>query len=163
TLVPLRITIEFGPEGPTVRGINSALTHIFLVPGESLTDLVPKYWKDFLAKRPETKSASGNAPAAAGKQSDEVSPGESYPSEPEVFKVGKDVIHPDLVSKVEPTYTPEALAAKLQGTVILNLVVGADGKPFPDIQITEPLGLGLDESAIDAVRQWRFSPGTKDG
>jgi TonB family protein len=52
--------------------------------------------------------------------------------------------------------------AKLQGTVILSLIVGVDGKAHA-IQVARSLGLGLDEMAIEAVRQWRFDPAKKDG
>jgi TonB family protein len=69
---------------------------------------------------------------------------------------------PVLLTKQEPQYTEEARIAKLQGSVRLSLVVGEDGIPR-DIRVVKSLGLGLDESAVAAVSQWRFQPGTKDG
>src|SRR5208282_5669621 len=51
---------------------------------------------------------------------------------------------PTLIHKVEPEYTKEALDAKLQGDVILSVVVGADGVPS-DIDVIRRLGMGLDE------------------
>jgi len=50
----------------------------------------------------------------------------------------------------------------LEGTVGLAFVVNSDGSAG-DIKIMQALGLGLDEAAIDAVRQWRFQPGLKEG
>src|SRR5579884_291040 len=79
-----------------------------------------------------------------------------------VFRVGGGVSAPVPVYKPEPEYSPEARQAKLQGTVILSLVVGTDGKAHA-IQVARSLGLGLDERAIEAVRQWRFDPAKKDG
>ena len=73
-----------------------------------------------------------------------------------------DVTRPRLIHKVEPSYTDEAKEAKLQGTVTLQIEIWEDGRPH-NIRVRRSLGLGLDEKAIEAVRQWRFAPGTKDG
>lgn len=78
------------------------------------------------------------------------------------YRIGGDVSQPKLVSKVEPSYSEEARMAKLEGRVALNVTIGTDGVPH-DMQVTQSLGLGLDEAAIRAVSQWRFEPGMKDG
>jgi TonB family protein len=64
--------------------------------------------------------------------------------------------------KVEPTYSQEALDAKYQGSVLLRLLIDSSGN-VKDPVVVRPLGLGLDEKAIEAVRQWKFEPATKDG
>lgn len=79
-----------------------------------------------------------------------------------VFEVGGGVSAPSPIYKPEPEYSPEARQAKLQGTVILSLVVGPDGRTR-GIRIARSLGMGLDERAVEAVRQWRFEPAKKDG
>jgi periplasmic protein TonB len=63
---------------------------------------------------------------------------------------------------VEPQYTEEARAAKFQGTVTLYAEITPDGTAT-NIRVLHSLGLGLDEKAIEAVKQWRFKPGQKDG
>lgn len=57
----------------------------------------------------------------------------------------------------EPPYTDEARKAKLQGSVTLRVLIGADGRAAR-IQLAKGLGLGLDEQALQAVRSWRFVP-----
>ncbi len=79
-----------------------------------------------------------------------------------VYKIGGDVTQPKLIRKVEPEYTEEARTAKLAGTVQMLVTIREDGAAT-DFQVTQALGLGLDQKAIDAVRQWRFQPGTKEG
>src|SRR5271155_4606122 len=69
---------------------------------------------------------------------------------------------PRLVRKVEPIYAAEGRKKKIEGTVVLKILVAADGRPR-DIQVTKPLGAGLDQNAIDAVEKWLFRPGTTDG
>jgi TonB family protein len=71
-------------------------------------------------------------------------------------------VDPVLIYKPKTDYTPEAEAAKLQGTVYLYVEVSPEGKA-ENVQVMHGLGLGLDEKAVESVRQWRFKPGTKDG
>ena len=69
---------------------------------------------------------------------------------------------PALLYKVEPEFSEEARKAKYQGTVVLTIEVGEDGKARR-FQVVRGLGLGLDEKAIEAVTQWRFRPALRSG
>jgi protein TonB len=72
------------------------------------------------------------------------------------------VTPPEIAHKVLPVYTDEARQAKITGYVELQIVVRADGSVQFE-KVTKSLGHGLDESAIEAIKQWRFNPGTRDG
>lgn len=78
------------------------------------------------------------------------------------FKISSGVSAPSLLRKVEPEYSEDARLAHHQGTVVLFVIVDENGHPR-DIKVIRNLGLGLDEKAIEAVQQWRFRPGQKDG
>jgi protein TonB len=76
-----------------------------------------------------------------------------------VYTPGNGVTAPTLISQVRPNYTPEAMQRKIQGMVVLELIVGADGRPY-DVRVVRSLDAhGLDEEAVRAARQWRFNPG----
>ena len=79
-----------------------------------------------------------------------------------VYRIGGGVSAPTLLFKKEPEYSEEARKAKYQGTVVLYVEVDANGRAT-NIHVQRSLGLGLDEKAIEAVRQWKFKPGYKDG
>jgi len=79
-----------------------------------------------------------------------------------VFRVGGGVLAPKPLSTPDPQYTDQARKAKVEGTCILAMIVGPDGKPH-DIRVQRGIGMGLDQKAIEAVQQWRFDPATKDG
>jgi TonB family protein len=74
------------------------------------------------------------------------------------YRVGGGVVPPALLREVKPKYTPEALMRKIQGTVVLDVVVDREGTPVR-IRVTRSLDAGLDEEAMVAVREWRFKPG----
>jgi periplasmic protein TonB len=78
------------------------------------------------------------------------------------YRIGGGVSPPSIIYKVEPEYSEEARKAKFQGTVLLFVIVDEHGNPR-DIKIIRPLGLGLDQKAVEAVEKWKFSPGKKDG
>lgn len=66
---------------------------------------------------------------------------------------------PRLIKEVSPKYTNQALVNKIQGTVVLEAVVTADGCAS-QIRVVRSLDAGgLDEEAVAAVAQWRFEPG----
>ena len=73
------------------------------------------------------------------------------------------VTPPKLVSEVKPAYTPEAMQARIQGSVMMTAVVRTDGTPG-DIEVIKSLDAeyGLDKQAVAALSQWRFEPGRKD-
>lgn len=79
-----------------------------------------------------------------------------------VFQIGGDVSQPIPIYKVEPEYSEEARKAKYSGTVLLSVVIDANGHTR-SIRVIRPLGLGLDEKAVEAVAKWRFRPALKGG
>jgi TonB family protein len=78
------------------------------------------------------------------------------------YRIGGGVSAPVVLYDPDPEYSEEARKAKYQGTVILWVVVGADGRP-QNMRVVRSLGLGLDEKAIEAVKKWKFKPGMKNG
>jgi TonB family protein len=88
--------------------------------------------------------------------------GQAAPEQTPTVRVGNGVTPPSLQFKIEPEYSEEARRARYQGTATLSLDVGQDGYAH-NIFTLRMLGMGLDEKAIEAVRQWRFEPGSRDG
>jgi TonB family protein len=79
-----------------------------------------------------------------------------------IYRVGGGVSAPRAIYSPDPEYSEEARKAKYQGTVVLWMIVDADGRPR-DMKVMRSVGLGLDEKAIEAVKTWKFEPAHKDG
>jgi periplasmic protein TonB len=79
-----------------------------------------------------------------------------------VMHIGGGVSKPVVLYQVEPEFSEEARKAKFSGKVTVFLWVGTDGKPS-HVQVVQGIGMGLDEKAVEAVRQYRFRPAMKDG
>jgi protein TonB len=73
-----------------------------------------------------------------------------------------DVTPPVPIEKPEPPYTEKARKAHYSGTVVLWLLVDAQGD-VKQAQVMKPLGLGLDQNALRSVRTWKFRPATRHG
>jgi periplasmic protein TonB len=69
---------------------------------------------------------------------------------------------PQVIYKVGPEYTQEALDSKTEGFVKLSITVGTEGTAM-DVRVVNGLGMGLDEKAVECVKQWKFKPATRDG
>jgi protein TonB len=81
-----------------------------------------------------------------------------------IYTPGDGVSMPTVTKQVGPQYTSEAMANRIEGKVGLSAVVLANGK-VGDVKVIRSLDsvYGLDESAVKAMKQWEFKPGTKDG
>ena len=81
-----------------------------------------------------------------------------------MYEPGGGVSLPTAVLRVNPVYTAAAITALIQGSVLMSVVVLADGT-VGDVTVTRSLDavFGLDAEAVKAAKQWLFNPGTKDG
>jgi TonB family protein len=84
------------------------------------------------------------------------------PVAPGAHQIGSGGSSPRPITRVEPEFSMEASRARYEGTVVLSVTVDDSGK-VGDIKVLRPLGLGLDEKAIEAVRTWKFQPAMKGG
>lgn len=80
---------------------------------------------------------------------------------PGTVRVGGDVSAPVLLRWVDPEFSEEARRQKLNGTVMVHLVVDEHGIP-QDVRVVHGVGHGLDEKSVDAVRQYRFKPAMRN-
>jgi len=90
------------------------------------------------------------------------SAGPVIPPQQVIERIGPGVTPPRIIHKVEPEYTAEARGARVQGTVVVEVVINQEGRPT-EITVVSPAGYGLDESAEAAIQQWVFLPGRKNG
>ena len=79
-----------------------------------------------------------------------------------VFQTGEITDPPTILFKVDPQYSEEARKAQYQGTVVLEAIVRSDGT-LEILRVVRSLDFGLDENAIQALKQWKFRPGMRNG
>lgn len=105
---------------------------------------------------------SGSGTGIGSGQGPGVGPGHGGGYGGGVFHVGGGVSAPRPIYDPDPDYSEEARKAHWQGTVLLWVVVGPDGRVH-DLKVSRSLGLGLDEKAMEAVKSWKFDPARKNG
>ncbi|MBV9087781.1 MAG: energy transducer TonB [Acidobacteriaceae bacterium] len=145
-----RVEIRIDTDKPfDLAAAQAAFTKVFLLPTEHLSDFVPQWWR-FVLRQDEQNSAPSTDITNARWTSSEV------------MKIGGEVRPPQLISSAEPTYSLLARQLHYEGKVVLGIVVDAEGR-LRDITVVEPVGLGLDENAVQAVYKWQFKPATRAG
>jgi protein TonB len=80
----------------------------------------------------------------------------------EIVHVRGDVVSPVVLRRVQPVYTEMGRRTRTQGVVIVEAIIDGTGR-VTDVRVIKPLPMGLSESAVEAVRQWRFEPATLNG
>jgi TonB family protein len=91
-----------------------------------------------------------------------VGPGDEAGTGGDTFRMGEGMTAPRVIYQTDPEFSEEARKAKYQGNCLLGLIVDANGHPTK-IRVLNALGMGLDEKAIESVKNWKFAPGKKDG
>jgi TonB family protein len=95
-----------------------------------------------------------------GANTSEVAKPAAPPEDEMSSQLGK--VAPRLIHSVKANYSAEAIKAHYEGVCLVQLVVDTEGRPA-DVRIIRPLGMYLDENAIQAVMQYRFKPGILHG
>jgi TonB family protein len=142
------------PADPNARTSTSSPAHSAQVMKDALANIfadridekmmasLPDYWQHYYQEKVNRK--------------------EFTPADPAVLRVGGDVSAPRLLNGLEPGSNDFAQKNGIAGLTVFRTVVDAQGKPA-EIAIARPIGFGLDEKAIDAIRNSHFKPATKDG
>jgi TonB family protein len=86
--------------------------------------------------------------------------GQQKPDEEEVYEIKDGITPPRVAHQVAPEHPTAGF--KISGTVLIGLVVSSHGDP-KNVHVVRSLDKDVDQSAVDAVKQWRFEPATKDG
>jgi protein TonB len=79
-----------------------------------------------------------------------------------IRKIGGGVSAPVALYTPDPEFSEEARKAKVAGNVLVTLIVDANGKP-QNVHVLRGIGMGLDEKAVEAVRQYKFKPAMENG
>ncbi len=137
----------------TIDEVDGILHRIFAIGDKELIETVPDYWRPFLEKQTSTKPS----PAADGlAEQKKDSPEAIYRVKPPSVTAPKPVHTP------EPEFSKFARDFRMQGMVILKMIIDKTGAVVRP-EIVRPIGFGLDEQAVAAVRGWKFKPAMRDG
>jgi TonB family protein len=148
----VRIKIRLNAALPTADQAVSVLERVFAITADVIVNSSPAPWQDYLKKQLGLPGADLPWPPTSAEL-----------ASPTFLKVGEaGVTAPKPLSAREPVFTDIARHNHVQGVVGLSVVVGPEGTVH-QVRIVKPMGMGLDENAIEAVKTWRFQPGTKDG
>ncbi len=156
----MRITLE-GNNKSSFDDWAKTLAGVF-ISEEHIPEIAPEYWRTFLKSRALQLAANTvehddeNSVPTVASESDTVR------DDNRGLRVGKGITPPRQISFPEPSYAGPARANRIQGRVVLRMLVDAMGIP-QEIWLVKPLGFGLDEKAIEAVERWRFKPAEKEG
>jgi TonB family protein len=130
--------------------ISAALARVF-VPSRDLVSVVPDYWRDYIAwftsrgtERAPCESSQAKVAADATQPATQV-------------RVSSGVANGLKIHDVAPIYPVTARMYQIEGDLVVRAVIDRDGV-LGGICIVQALGAGLDDSAVDAIRQWKYRP-----
>ena len=85
---------------------------------------------------------------------------EKEENDEKVYDIGPGITPPRVIHQVNPAYKPDSEGFRVSGTVLVGLVVSSKGEP-KDVHVVHSLEKAVDQTAVDAVRQWQFEAAKK--
>jgi protein TonB len=107
-------------------------------------------------------TGSGTGTGAGSGEGSGIGPGSGGGTGGGPYRAGSGIEPPRLVHEVKPDYTEDARQRQITGDVVLEIIVQRDGS-VGDVKVLQGLSWGLNERAVQAVRQWRFAPARRQG
>lgn len=143
----VRIELRTEQSEVTEEAMRRAMVKAFLSESDRLADIVPSYWNRYVSGErspPSPEDLKGEA-------------------NEQVYRVKQgEISAPRCVACPDPKYIQAARQAKLEGTVVLAALLNKEGR-IQSIHIVKPIGLGLDDAAVETVRQWQLEPARRSG
>jgi TonB family protein len=148
------VSVRVDLDSATEDSVRAALRSVVAGSNEEFAALAPAHWQPFL--RGETTTQNRHSPV------DDKPQGGAMGDVDEPVRVNPAVAHTRLLREVKPAYPMIARQVRAKGAVMLRMVIGTDGRP-KQVWIISPVGVGLDDAAVEAVRKWVYRPWVVDG
>jgi TonB family protein len=152
------------PKPPAVPAVQAPVAPIASDPVDQVGKLTPTAAVTTASNGPGTGGGVGTGRGSGIGEGDGggIGPGSGGGTGGGPFRPGSGIDPPVLLREVKALYTEEARRQSVEGDVVLEIVVRHDGS-VGDVRVSHALGAGLDQKAVDAVRQWRFGPAKRQG
>jgi TonB family protein len=148
-----KITVQTSPATLTPATLDAIEHTIFTVAVNE--HRLPDYWHTFMFHDEQDQTAKSSA------REEDAAPQIPLKALLQGAQAGH-VVPPRILYQKEPDFTEVARRAEYQGRMTLSTVIDTQGHPT-QFKILRPLGMGLDDQAVDCVRGWRFAPANRDG
>jgi TonB family protein len=163
----IKITVHAPPAFDSQQ-LDTVINKILATEPSPDNNVFPPYWREFLAgnvirsKDKDGKVVFKRRDAAVAEEKNDDQPVYIDADGNPVFRVSKSITPPRIAYQIAPDYSESAREQKFTGTTEVSLEVDKTGAVH-DVQIVRPIGYGLDDQAVRAVEQWRFSPAIRNG
>jgi len=159
---PLQVVIQLARPLTTADDAVRILQPVFAMNSDELIKSQPEFWNFYLTKEMEDPRALQQLGLPAHKRKHRWFDTRRQ-ARGQVFRGSdKKMRPPEGIFTPEPSYTEIAKERGLQGSVVIDAIVDTTGKVLRPL-VVQPLGMGLDENAIETIKTWRFKPGTRKG
>jgi TonB family protein len=158
----VQIEVDLDPSWQETEPVQQLLGKILSSDMKDLLDTIPDYWQWCMVDGIYQDTTGTWRCGKPGMAETATGPKFTLPDGRVVYRAGNGTNPPKLVLSPDPSYTEIANAIRYQGVSTLWIVVDEAGNPT-QIHILRPVGVGLDDKGVEAVRKWRFRPATLDG